>query len=548
MEGLNRFRERIAAAAGAASQPACLVAIGVTLVVAVMAVYLCFRLATLSLTLGSAADVTVAVLLFAGELFMGVHAVGYLGSMAKAVRNAPQARPCHFVPHASVPVAVLIPAFNESEDVLEQTLAAVTAMDYPAMTCYVLDDSTKPECQEAAARLSWKYGAQLVHRSHRAGFKGGAINDMIPRLTEPYVALLDADQRPAHSWLAEIVPVLEANRDLALVQAPQVYVNADGLPVAAGASHQQAIFFGYICEGKSYSNAIFCCGSNVVIRRDALLSVEVVVNGRRHYFDETSVTEDFATSVRLHATGWKTAYVTSTHVVGIGPETLGAYFTQQTRWAMGTLAVGLRLWRYLLTNPRMLRPAQWWEYLLSGTYYFVGWVNLIFLTTPIAFLLFGVRAIRTQSEDLYLALFLSYFLFLISFFYGGLRARNYSIRDIWLASALSFITFWTYMRASVAAVLGLKRAFGVTPKAVGAKRIPVMHLLPEFTAFVLSCVGAVVGGVHLWTEPADVAYRVPTVWAAYHAVVLSTLFLHFNQPVVIQPRQRIFARVGTTAI
>ena len=73
---------------------------------------------------------------------------------------------------------------------------------------------------------------------------------------------------------------------------------------------------------------MFCCGSNVIIRRDALLSIGCTVKGRRHFFDETSVTEDFATSFRLHAKGWRTDYVNQPYVVGMGPETLPAYFTQ----------------------------------------------------------------------------------------------------------------------------------------------------------------------------------------------------------------------------
>src|SRR6185295_5712470 len=136
--------------------------------------------------------------------------------------------------------------------------------------------------------------------------------------------------------------------------------------------------------------------SNVVMRRAALLSIECVVDGRHHFFDETSVTEDFATSVRLHAGGWKTAYVNQTYVVGMGPETLPAYFTQQMRWAMGTLAVGLRIFRQLLKKPGALRAGQWWEYLMSGTYYFVGFANFIFMLAPIAFMFFNVRPMRTR--------------------------------------------------------------------------------------------------------------------------------------------------------
>ena len=356
------------------SQRALFILIGLTLLL--MASYVCIRLITLFSANYSIADAVMAVLLLGAELFLCFHGVGYFLSVIKAQRRQQQAAPLLFAAYgrsgggkttSGVPeVAVLVASFNESADVLEETLASIRAMDYPAAHIYLLDDSTRPECQQGAARVAAIYGAKLVHRTDRSGYKAGAINDLIPHLEEPYVALLDADQRPLQGWLKDLVPHMEANPDLAFVQVPQVYVNAEGLPVAEAATYQQAVFFEYICEGKADSNAMFCCGSNVILRREALLSIGRTVNGRRHFFDETSVTEDFATSFRLHEQRWRTEYVNRPYVVGMGPETLPAYFTQQMRWAMGTLAVGLRIARHLITHPRALAPAQWWEYLLSG--------------------------------------------------------------------------------------------------------------------------------------------------------------------------------------
>ena len=39
------------------------------------------------------------------------------------------------------------------------------------------------------------------------------------------------------------------------------------IPQEQAAQFQQAIFYEYICEGKSYSNAMFWCGSNVETHR-----------------------------------------------------------------------------------------------------------------------------------------------------------------------------------------------------------------------------------------------------------------------------------------
>jgi cellulose synthase (UDP-forming) len=520
-----------------------------------MAGYVCVRMTTLFGSGYSIADGTMAVLLFGAEMFLCLHGVGYFVSVIKAERHLQHARPILFSRHPASgqpgappslpPVAILVAAFNESADVLEETLASVSAMDYPAAHIYLIDDSTRVECREGAARLAQIYGARLVHRDNRLGYKAGAINDLLPQLAETYIALLDADQRPLQGWLKELVPHMDAHADLAFVQVPQVYVNTEGLPVAETARHQQAVFFEYICEGKSYSNAMFCCGSNVIIRRAALLSIGCIVNGRQHFFDETSVTEDFATSVRLHAKGWRSDYVNQPYVAGMGPETLPAYFTQQMRWAMGTIAVGLQVARRLLTNPRALGAGQWWEYLLSGSYYLVGFANCIFMLAPIMFILFDVRPLRAQS-NLYIFFFVPYIAFTMNAFFFGMWLRRYSIRGVWLASALSFATFWVYMKAATVALFGLQRAFGVTPKGVGGA-IPISRMLPELVMCASSAAVALWGSYRLVTDGWSVAYVMNTVWAGYHAILLATLFVYFNRPVTIPPRRLLFEPAAIAA-
>jgi len=490
-------------------------------------------------------DRILAVCLLWAELFLCMHGVGYFTSVLKAARRERRATPWLFARRADAPVAVLIASYNESEDVLAQTIASALAMDYPRFTVYLLDDSTKPESRQGAARLAKAFGIELVTRTNRAGYKAGAINDLLPRLAEPYVAVLDADQRPRTTWLRDIVPLLEESPALAFVQVPQVYVNTQGLPVARAAAYQQAVFFEYICEGKSDSNAMFCCGSNVVMRREALMSVEQVVDGRRHFFDETSVTEDFATTVRLHAAGWRTAYVNRHYVVGMGPETLPAYFTQQMRWAMGTLGVGLRVIGQFFRNPRQLTAGQWWEYMLSGTYYFVGFATLIFMIAPVLFVGFDVRPLRSEGY-LYLIFFVPYIVFTMNLFFFGMALRSYSLKGVWLASALSFATFRTYIKAGIVAVFGLKRAFGVTPKGVGGA-IPLHRLWPELALLVANIVTAGYGYFWMSRYGVEIAYAINTIWATYHAVLLSTLFLHFNRPVVIREHQALFEPAAAEA-
>ena len=513
--------------------------------IAIMSVYLAVRIGTLRISQFSIPGLIMAGWLLAAELFVAFHGLGYLASIVKATRARARTHTLLLAPYTAAPVAVLIASFNESEEVLEETLASASAMDYPDFQIYLLDDSTREENKRIAARLAERYRARLITRTNRAGYKAGAINDLLPSMTEPFIAVLDADQRPIPSWLREVVPQLQAEPELAFVQAPQVYVNHDGKPVALAAFFQQAVFYEYICEGKNASNAMFCCGSNVVLRREALMSIGMDVDGRRHYFDETSITEDFATSVRLHAHGWKSRYVNRTYVVGMGPETLAAYFTQQTRWAMGTVGVFRKLVRYFLHSPRSLTPGQWWEYFLSGNYYFIGFMNFLFMVASIGFLIFGIRPVHMRAS-IYLALYVPYFIFAFGVFLVGMRLRNYSFKGTWIGTALAFGGWWTFMKASVTAALTAKQTFSVTPKGQGGK-VPLKGLIPQVTMFVLCCLAVLSGVFHIVVEKqADMTYYVTSIWAAYHATLTATLLFYFNRPVTIQKRQPVFEPVAAS--
>jgi len=514
---------------------------------AVMSAYLAARILSFDVGSFTRPALFMAAWLLVAELFVAFHGMGYLASIVKATRARERAHTPMLAPYTSSPVAVLIASFNESEEVLEETLASASAMDYPDFQIYLLDDSTREENRLLAARVAERYGARLITRRNRAGYKAGAINDLLPSLTEPFIAVLDADQRPIHSWLREVVPQLEADPALAFVQAPQVYVNHDGKPVALAAFFQQAVFYEYICEGKNASNAMFCCGSNVVLRREALLSIGTDVGGRRHYFDETSITEDFATSLRLHAKGWASRYVNRTYVVGMGPETLAAYFTQQSRWAMGTVGVFRKMLRSFASHPRSLTPGQWWEYFLSGNYYFIGFMNFLFMVASVGFLVFGIRPVH-MTTSVYVALFVPYFVLSFGVFLLGMRVRNYPFKGTWIGTALAFGGWWTFMKASITAAVTAKQTFSVTPKGTGGK-VPLKGLIPQVTMFVLCCLAVVSGLLHIVLDrPLDFAYVVTASWAAYHASLTGTLLFYFNRPVTIEPRQSVFEPVAVAPV
>ena len=458
-----------------------------------------------------------AVFLLGAELFIFTHAIAYLLTTIKATGRYTITKERVFAPAVEPATAVIIAAFNEEPSLLEETVISAINLDYAQKKVCIVDDSTNEDLRRGIQDLAQRYGCVYVHRRNRRGYKAGAINDLMKTLSQKYMAVFDADQKPVHNFLNQTIPFLEEDPKLAFIQTPQFYNNTENSPVAFGAAHQQAVFYEYICEGKSVSDAMFSCGSNIVYRTDALRSI----GG----FNEKSVTEDFATAFRLHLKRWKSLYYNYVYVYGLGPESLSGYFTQQMRWALGTLGVFKSVILEFFRRPRSLHSGQWWEYFVSGSYYLVGWANLFFIICPVSFLLFNIRPL-IADPIFYAAAFLPYFIFSMGTFYLSMGSRGYKARALLIGQSLGFISIWVLLNAAVMALFNVKRPFGVTPKGAGEK-LSVRYIMPQLTLMILS-LAAVGVGIYRLSNVLDTVVIINMVLATYHACLLGMVF-YFNR-------------------
>lgn len=490
-----------------------------------MAVYLMVRVVLIMRADYSGFDVPVTIALLFAEGFVIAHAMGYMLSIIRAVGKPRGVNAAILSAPADCPnVDVLVPARHEPREVLEKTLTALAGMTYPNKTIWLLDDSSDPAFMNEAEELAREYGAKLFRRDERHGAKAGIINDCLKNLEGEYVAIFDADQRPMPFFLNRLVPLLVANPDLAFVQTPQFYSNIDKNRVSRAAAAQQAVFYEYICEAKASSGAAFCCGTNVVFRRDALISV----NG----LDESSVTEDFATSIKLHEQGWKSLYYGRAYAMGMGPETLEAYFKQQFRWARGTLGVGIRLFKQFFRRPRSLSLWQWIDYSLSGSFYLVGWAYLILLLCPFIYIAFGIPSYFARPE-VYFAAFLPYLTFAVLVFFGGLRQRHYTLKQIVEGQLLGFLAAPVHIRASLTALFGLKTSFGITPKGNG-QTASLRAVWPQVLICALNYVVFLWGTCRFIFE-GEAAAGLNAFWAGFHFAVFWSVF-YFLEVSLPKPR------------
>lgn len=460
-------------------------------------------------------DSIFAALLLAAESFMILHAFGFILNILRLEKNTKQIRSKHFGDGEHPSVAVVVPAKHEPRDVLERTLCTLKLMEYPNYHVYLLDGSVDPSFIRQSREIATRFDVRYFHPNVLHGAKAGMINDFLKTMEEEYLVIFDADQNPMPDFITQMVGIAEYNRRIAFVQSPQFYSNLSSSPIAKGSALQQAVFYENICEGKDRANAMFCCGTNVLFRKSALLEVGGL--------DEGSITEDFATSVKIHMKGYLSVYHPHVRVFGLAPENLQSYFKQQYRWSAGSIGVFRKLVVGFFRNPSALTPGQWWEYFLSSTYYFVGWAFFILMMAPILYLIYDVPTFFA-SPKVYFFTFAPYFLLTLVVFYSSMKKRHYDLFEVYNGIILASVSFPILMESAFMALLGKKSPFTITPKG-RVENIPLWELWPWILMIGLNAVAILLGMRRFLGNPTAITINV--MWASYHIFILSHVF-HLN--------------------
>jgi hypothetical protein len=131
----------------------------------------------------------------------------------------------------------------------------------------------------------------------------------------------------------------------------------------------------------------------------------------------------------------------------------------------------------MIRNPRLLSPRRWVEYLLSSTYYFVGWAFLVLLICPLFYLFFDIPRYFAHP-DIFFVFFVPYLSLTMLAFMNTLRAKSYRRVDMYNGLLLANVTFPVYMQASLLGVLGFRGKFGITPKSGSSSPPAAVALAP----------------------------------------------------------------------
>ena len=538
-----------------------------------------------------------SILLLAAETYGVVDAILYALTMWKPrKRVAPP-------PLEGRSVDVFITTYNEPEGIVRRTAEAATKIDWSPLSVYILDDGARADIRALAEELGCGYitrGEEWKGRARHA--KAGNVNNALNETDGELILILDADQIPEPHILSRLTGYF-ADPRLAFVQSPQSFYNVPpGDPFGSDA----ALFYGPIMRGKDGWNAAFFCGSNALLRREALMQVgllsyaetaerevraslrELLRQARPSLRDDAgqrawkkaarrsvraaweglrrgeplqavsnalgdalreasvgeetgkpprgpldqdiarsreavavegvstvSVTEDMATALRLHASGWGSAFHPEVLAHGLAPEDLGSSLAQRLRWAQGTIQV---LFRDSPLSKKGLKPGQRLMYFATINSYFSGFANLVFVLCPLVFLFFDVAPIKAWNLDFFLRFIPFFILNRLMFFIAaeGLpvhRGEQYNLGlfPLWIKAVLGVVT-------------GREIRFTVTPKTRQSGRfLSSVKVQIGVIVLTLAAIAYAVTGLALGTRANYLGIAVNAFWGCYNVHQLATI-------------------------
>lgn len=437
------------------------------------------------------------VLLLTTEAFHLVQIVGYCWTVW--ARDA--ARP--FAHDFAAPVDVFITVCGEPVEIVRRTAEAALAMDYAGpFLVHLLNDGLvagKDDWRDIEA-LAADLGINCLTRTTPGGAKAGNINHALSRTESEFFVVFDADHVPHADFLTKVMGYF-VEPDMGFVQTPQYYVNHGQNRITQVAWDQQTLFFGPIMSGKSRLGSAFMCGTNMAVRRSAVLDAGGMC--------EENIAEDFLTSLFMHERGWQSVYVPEVLAEGLAPDDFLNYYKQQFRWTRGSLEV---IFKYNPLLRRGLSTGQRLQYLLSASYYLSGSVIILDALLPVVFLLTGQTPIVTSTMTLALV-FVPYMWINL---YVMQRTSNFTYS--FQAIAFSLSAWWLQLTALAAVLANRKTSFAVTSKAThGGGRPNFLRLVvPQLVFAALGVVALAIGAVREGWSPSLMANFA---WLAVHVAI-----------------------------
>jgi cellulose synthase/poly-beta-1,6-N-acetylglucosamine synthase-like glycosyltransferase len=367
-------------------------------------------------------------------------------------------------------VSLHLPTYDEPPGVVEETLRALAALDYPNFEVLVIDNNTPKEetwrpveavCRELGSRF------RFFHIENWPGYKSGALNFALAQ-TAPdaeLIGIVDADYCVEPIFLKEMVPAF-TDPNIAFIQAPQDYRDYRGGAYSEAVYYTYEYFFEVPMSVRSEHNAIIFAGTMGLIRTSILQEI----GG----WSEWCITEDAEASLRTLKRGYQSLYYHRSMGRGLMPCTFVALKRQQFRWCYGNIQILRKHWEELMPWARWLdpenrlTPAQRYRYLVGCLQWFTDGFNfafVVFLTAGGLIRLYSANFTILPVTVPLITLAITFMVLNLWRFGWVLRnALNLSWSMAFRSMYGMFSTGWVVALASFQALFRFRTAFLRTPK------------------------------------------------------------------------------------
>ncbi|KAG5181059.1 nucleotide-diphospho-sugar transferase [Tribonema minus] len=310
-------------------------------------------------------------LLTTGYLLVSYFGVGLWGRRFDAHAHAEALARASEAPSGPPSVDVFLPCCGEPADVLANAYEHVAALRWGGpLAVHVLDDGARASAAvEAMAR---RHGFRYVRRGDPGRMKkAGNLRSAFARTHGEFIAILDADFCPRPDFLQQTVPLMVDDAGIAIVQSPQWFRVSPSMNwVERAAGSVQELFHRLVQQNRDRFDAAICVGSCGVYRRAALAPMGGTA--------EKGASEDVWTGVLTTCDGWRVRYLPLILATGLCPDSRRAYFKQNYRWCLGSIA--LTTSREFWTSP--LTATQKMCYLTGAGYYASTALSLVANAAP----------------------------------------------------------------------------------------------------------------------------------------------------------------------
>jgi cellulose synthase/poly-beta-1,6-N-acetylglucosamine synthase-like glycosyltransferase len=368
-------------------------------------------------------------------------------------------------------VDIFITIYHEPAELVERALSAARTIHLPHQT-WLLDDGHDPAMKE----LALKYGAGYLERGDNRDRKAGNINAALQKTTGEIIAIFDVDHTPLSNFLEHTLPFFQ-DESIGFVQVMLTFKENKGHWITKAAIESSLDYYNPTQVGADQLGGASHTGSNGLIRRSALEAIGGYKPG---------LAEDLATSLALHAAGYRSAYLREPLAPGLTPPDPEAWFIQQLKWARGVFEL-------LLTDfPKQFKKLTWGQriaYSVRLTNYWIGPVILAHLMFAILALFSKSPAMVSQFNDYLLHLAPLMVIAIIIRFLALYYVAPTGNRFVWRGIALVYFTWPVYSLAWIMALLRIPLKFQPTPKSP-SERIHMVWLLPQVMA-----AGSLIAGV-----------------------------------------------------